>query len=597
MLLYNLFYDQFISICDFLAENPLVGESITTVVRYVLPILALLMLATVLRALLVVQHEAETWGYLAVGNPETEPTSYIPLQHWENIIGRQKTADIVFADDNTISRTHGALLRDREGNWTVTDLDSKGGTYVDGVRVEGEAPVPYGATLQFAATQTVLQPLSPEEKDAQKKARAKISAPIPPWGVLTLLTIFQMLTCLQLIVARGADLTIGVPLSFAGLTALMWLYCLILRASRRVGFEMELIAFFLCSLSLSITASKAPDSVPKQFFAILLGVVGFLVLGMILRDLKRTVSLRWMMATAAVGLLACTLVFGSEKFGATNWISLGGMTIQPSEIAKICYIFAGAAPLSLLFHKRNITLFMGLTLACLGCLALMSDFGTAAIFFITFLVIAFLRSGDFATLALICGGCGAGGMVILSVKPYIANRFAIWGNAWSDASNLGYQQTRTMSASASGGLTGVGAGEGWLYGLGAADTDLVFGMLCEEFGLIIALLAVICIAVLAVFAVYSCRAARSSYYVIAACAASSLMVFQTCLNVFGAVDILPLTGVTMPFVSNGGTAMLASWGLLAFLKAADTRQNASFAVRVNMKDVGMHNEGEVNSEE
>ena len=64
-----------------------------------------------------------------------------------------------------------------------------------------------------------------------------------------------------------------------------------------------------------------------------------------------------------------------------------------------------------------------------------------------------------------------------------------------------------------------------------------------------------------------------------ACAASSMMVFQTCLNVFGAVDILPLTGVTFPFVSNGGTAMMAAWGLLAFLKATDTRQNASFAIR------------------
>jgi len=104
----------------------------------------------------------------------------------------------------------------------------------------------------------------------------------------------------------------------------------------------------------------------------------------------------------------------------------------------------------------------------------------------------------------------------------------------------------------------------------------------ESWGLerIIALLAVLSILTLAVFAVRACRAGRSSFYVIAACAATSMMVFQTCLNVFGAVDILPLTGVTFPFVSNGGTAMIASWGLLAFLKATDTRQNASFAIRL-----------------
>ena len=142
------------------------------------------------------------------------------------------------------------------------------------------------------------------------------------------------------------------------------------------------------------------------------------------------------------------------------------------------------------------------------------------------------------------------------------------------------QPRRTMSAAASGGLVGVGPGEGWLHTVGAGDTDLVFGMLCEEWGLIIALLAVLSILTLAVFAVRACRAGRSSFYVIAACAATSMMVFQTCLNVFGAVDILPLTGVTFPFVSNGGTAMIASWGLLAFLKATDTRQNASFAIRL-----------------
>ena len=129
-------------------------------------------------------------------------------------------------------------------------------------------------------------------------------------------------------------------------------------------------------------------------------------------------------------------------------------------------------------------------------------------------------------------------------------------------------------------LIGVGAGKGWLSGLPAADTDIVFGMLCEEWGLVIAVLTVLCIITLAVFAVRACRAGRSSFYTIAACAATSLLVFQTCLNVFGAVDILPFTGVTLPFVSNGGSSMLSAWGMLAFLKATDTRQNASFAVRL-----------------
>ena len=286
------------------------------------------------------------------------------------------------------------------------------------------------------------------------------------------------------------------------------------------------------------------------------------------------------LTAGAVVLLSLSLVLGDEKFGAANWVSLFGFSFQPSELAKICYIFAGAATLERLFRKRNLGLFIVLTGACMGCLALMSDFGTAAIFFVTFLVIAYLRSGDYTTLALICGGAVFGGLTLVTLKPYILRRFAAWGHAWEQASDGGFQQTRTMSAAASGGLIGVGPGEGWLHRVSAADTDLVFGMLCEEWGLIIALLSVACIAALAVFAVRSCRAGRSSFYTIAACAATSLLVFQTTLNVLGSVDILPLTGVTFPFVSNGGSSMLSAWGLLAFLKAADTRSNASFAIQL-----------------
>ena len=216
-------------------------------------------------------------------------------------------------------------------------------------------------------------------------------------------------------------------------------------------------------------------------------------------------------------------------------------------------------------------------------LALMRDFGSAAVFFVTFLVIAYLRSGDFATLSLICGGAAFGGMMILRFKPYIANRFAVWGHVWQDASGAGFQQTRAMSAAASGGLVGVGAGRGWLKNIFAADTDLVFGMLCEEWGLIIALLAVGALITLAVFAVRCTKAGRSSFYTIAACAAASLLVFQSILNIFGSVDLLPLTGVTLPFISHGGSSMISAWGMLAFLKAADTRQNASFAIRLQNK--------------
>jgi len=564
------------ALISFIQDYSQVAMWFTAMVRFIFPILAILILVDSIRSLLTVPHKPECWAYLDLPNG-----GQVPLNHWENIIGRAESCDVTLTY-STISRQHAALIRASDGNWNVHDLDSKTGVTVNGRSVERRHPVAFGDVLAMGGVETVLLPLSKEEWD-QQRIRRQAARPIPPWGRLLLLTLFQVLAAVQLIISEGENATIVIPACFFCLTAAMWLYALALRALRRVGFEMELIAFFLSTLSLSVTASSNTPAMPKQLFAILGGIVIFLVMGILLRDLERTQKIRWMMAGMAVALLALTLVFGHARFGAVNWINLGGLSVQPSELAKICYVFAGAATLDRLFHKRNLGLFILLTGLCLGCLAIMSDFGTAAIFFVTFLVIAYLRSGDFATLSLICAGAVIGLFSIIQLKPYIMNRFATWGHAWELASTSGYQQTRTMSAAASGGLVGVGPGEGWLHRVSAADTDLVFGIICEEWGLLIGILAVCCIITLAVFAVRSCKTGRSSFYSIAACAATSLLIFQTCLNVFGAVDLLPLTGVTFPFVSNGGTSMLASWGLLAYLKAVDTRPNASLAIRLPNK--------------
>ena len=560
------------ALLDWMAANPQVWAWFTTAVRFLFPVLALLILIRTIRSLLTVPCLPEVWAYLTLPNGAQEP-----LTHWENIIGRSKNAD-VYLNYPSISRQHAALCRGEDEDWTVYDLDSKGGTLVNGRPVEGSAPVKLGDTITLGGVPLVFLPQTvAEREELEEKRRAERPAAI--WPSFLWLTVFQVLACLQLLVAMGAEATAAVPMAFFGLTVVMWVYFAALRCTHCVGFELETIAFFLSTLSLSVTASSAPGSLFKQFLAILLGLVLFIVLGLFLRDLERVQKIRWLMAAGAIGLLGITLVLGQAKYGAVNWISIGGFSFQPSEIAKICYIFAGSATLERLFRKRNLTLFIVLTGVCIGLLGVMSDFGTAAIFFITFLVIAYLRSGDWTTLSLICGAAVFGAGIIVKFKPYILDRFATWGHAWEAASTTGYQQTRTMSAAASGGLLGMGAGNGWLHKIAAADTDLVFGMLCEEWGLLIAVLAVVCIIALAFFAARAVRVGRSSFYTIAACAAGSLLVFQTSLNVFGSVDLLPLTGVTFPFVSNGGSAMMSAWGLLAYLKATDTRENASFAIR------------------
>ena len=546
----------------------------TFVVRLILPALAILVLVRCVKSFFAEKHESEVWGYLSLPNG-----GRIDLHHWENIIGRAKSSD-VYLEYPTLSRSHAALIRDAKGSWTVYDLASKGGILLNGKKVEDSAPVKEGDILNLGGVDTVLIPVSTEEERMQAETRTRPGRVIRPAATFAILMEFQFLLMVQLCVSTNNGFQIAVPISFLLLMAFEWMYYLFMRALSRIGFEVETAAFFLCTLSMSVTASSAPSSLYKQLAAMVMGIFLFLALGWFLRDLNRAKKLRWPIAGAGLALLAVNLLAAKTVFGAQNWLSIGGISIQPSEFVKICFVFAGAATLDRLFAKRNLLLFIGFAGACVGALAIMSDFGTALIFFVSYLVVAYLRSGDFATIFLSGAGAGFAGFLAVMVKPHIKSRFATWTKAWDYVNDGGYQQTRTMAAAASGGLFGVGAGNGWLQNIFAANTDMVFGVVSEELGLLIAVTAILFVAFLAVCSIQSAALGRSSFYVIAACAAASIFVFQTSLNVLGCVDIMPFTGVTFPFVSTGGSSMMACWGLLAFIKAADTRQNASFIVKL-----------------
>ena len=553
----------------------------TTGVRWVCVGLAALILLHQIMSLLKMRNPSEIWAYLRCPDG-----SSVPLTHWENLIGRGRGCDIIL-NLSSVSRSHATLIRDSDGVWRYHDLNSRNGSLINGVRVTEPTQLKGGDQLTIGGEDFELYPVSLKERLANVEKRRRRSRPVSPWPSLVMLTIFQVLTVLQFQVAMGDNYSSSITAGFALVCALMWAYVIIMRVFRRNGFEMEVIAFFLSTLSLAITASysyaSSGSGVLKQAICICLGVGMFFFLCWYLRDLKRTQRVTYLFMAGSVVLLLINLAFGMTANGAQNWISLGGFTFQPSELVKIAFIYVGAATLDELQQKLSLYKFMGFSVFCLGCLALMGDFGTAIIFFVTFLIISFLRSGDFTKLFLILGAAGLMGMMVLRFRPYIASRFETWGHVWEDPTGGGFQQVQTMSAIASGGLPGLGADEGNLGSIFGAGTDLVFGMLGEEWGLIIAVLAVLCIITLAIFAFRAIAAGRSTYYSIAACSTSTLLVFQTMLNVFGSVDLLPLTGVTFPFVSAGGTSMIATWGMLAFLKAADTRQNASFAIRLDRK--------------
>lgn len=537
-------------------------------------VVALLIFVRCASSLLRGRTEEETWGFFSLPNG-----AKLPLNHWENIIGRAGSCDIVL-NFATVSRQHAAVQRDEEGLWAIYPLGGKGGVAVNGKKVQYQKAITVGDKVTVGGVDLYFFPASAEELQRQSKQRQRPGRRVKPTGTLAYLSIFQGLLLLQLVYAKGPEHLAALLGCFGVLCGAMWGLYALYRLFRRTGFELESLAFLLTTVCLCITASSSISTLPKQTVSVLLGLFCFVVLGLFLRDLAIAKKLRWPVAIAACALLAFNVLFGEQLFGARNWVSIGPLSFQPSEFVKVAFILVGAETMDRLFTRRNLIFTILFSLFCVGCLALMSDFGTALIFFIAFLAIAFLRSGDLPSIAMISAAAVAGCGVVLKFKPYIANRFAAWQHVWEYADTTGYQQTRTMSAAASGGLFGNGPDNGWLKYVGASNTDLVFGMAAEELGLIIAVILVLSILTFALFTFKAAATSRSTFYTIAACSTSTLLVFQTTLNVLGSVDLLPLTGVTFPFVSCGGSSMIACWALLAFIKAGDNRQNSGLAVRL-----------------
>lgn len=550
---------------------------LTALIRLILPALAIIILFRCAKSLLRGRQEPEVWAYMGLPNG-----SRVALFHWENVIGRAKTCDVVL-NYPTLSRSHCAVIRNEKGQWTAIDLESKGGVYLNGQKIDGSSRFREGDILTLGGVDLALKELDPDEIKEQSKQRTKPGRFVKPSGTFFFITVFQVLLCLQHCISAGSEITASLPTSFLAAAGMMWGYFLIFRSMRRTGFEVEALAFFLSSIGLSVVATSRPGELMKQVMLMAVGLAGFIVICWILRDMNRAKKLRWPISILGIGVLAVGYLLGSVVFGAKNWIVIGGISLQPSEFVKIAFVFAGAATLDRLFAKRNLIFFIGYTGVCLGVLALMSDFGTAVVFFAVFLIIAYLRSGDLATIVLSIAAAVFAIFLILTIKPYIAQRFSTWGHVWEYPYDAGMQQVRAMESIASGGFFGLGAGNGVLHSVAAADTDLVFELVGEELGLIIGLCIIASIIAMAVFIVKSAATARSSFYVIAAGASVTIMMTQLILNIFGSLDIIPFTGVTLPFISRGGSSLISCWCLLAFVKAVDTRQNASFAIKLNKK--------------
>ncbi len=545
--------------------------------RILVPVLALIIVIKCFRSVKLGRRPAAPVMMLE------EVTTHVrfPVLYWENSIGRSRSCDITLPDA-TMSRDHAVLMRREEG-WFIIDTNSKAGTFVNGTKLKPtvRARIHPGDTIAMGSSALSLRQTSDSDLKKSRFSLSEGKRAASPFGTFLLMIFVQVLMAVQCCFAPEDPEQVFTPLPLVLLGALLVIdiafYLFSMKGLGRVSFEVETVALLFSGIGLFLLAGDSMDVAVTQLAAMFLGIIIFCILIWFMGDLERVTKWRLPLAMCAVGLLAVTLLIGTSINGSKNWIFIGPISVQPSELAKIVFIFAGAATLDKLQTTRNLTEFIVLTALCGGCLVLMKDLGSAAVFFVTFLIIAFMRSGSIRTIALACSAVVIGLFMFLKVKPYAAARFLGWRHVWEHINdNYGYQQSRTLTYAASGGFFGTGLGNGYLHNVAAGNSDLVFGMMTEELGLLLALVTATAI-VLWVFYVRSdVTRSRSTFYSISACAAAGILLFQSLLNIFGPLDVIPLTGVTLPFISAGGSSMLSVWGMVAFIKASDER---TYAVR------------------
>lgn len=491
----------------------------------------------------------------------------IPITYWENSLGRDRHCDVV-VDSPTASRDHAVLFRREEG-WMIADTNSKCGVFLNGDKIEKSERVDLKDVIQIGGVDFELNKSDIlTDKFKRKKSSCKF---YPMYSIAFLLNIFQFLTALEVSFSAG-KFDYKPWIVFLILSLGTWFLLFVSSViCKRVNFEIEILGIFFSGIGIISLCSVDIEQAYVQLAALGIGIIFFEFMIFFLKNPDIAMKFRPYVAFLAIVILVANLIFGKVKNGSQNWIIIGSVSFQPSEFVKVAFIFFGTSTLQGIQTTKNLTGFILFSAVCMGALFVMGDFGTACVFFVTFLLISFMRSGSIRTVFLTCTAAALGFFLILKFKPYIVTRFSAWRHVWEHMNDIGYQQTRVLTYSASGGLIGLGIGKGCLKYVFAAPSDLVFGMLCEEWGLLMALTASIGIAFLGIYARKLSARSRSAFYAIASCCSAGMLIFQMMMNVFGVVDILPLTGITLPFISLGGSSMVSAWGLLAFIKVSDER--------------------------
>ena len=411
---------------------------------------------------------------------------------------------------------------------------------------------------------------------------AKLHLLLPPLGILLL----------------GTGVLLFAHRLTADLLLLPWLAAVIVGAfftqfilGRRDGTDLTLFpaAMLLASLGLIMIGRLKPALFLTQMRWLLLGLIVYLFLVFLGERVLRLLSYPYLLGVFCLLLLCSALFFGTEIGGSRNWIVFGPFAVQPSEFGKIVIIMFLAAYLTehrevltlprhrLLWLKLPVLRFIAPLLFIWGIAILMfvvqRDLGSALLFFGIAVSMTYMATGRKSYVALAFAFFLGAAALSYSFFSHVRVRFNIWLDPWSDPSGSAYQVVQSLFALGSGGVWGAGFAHGHPNLMPEVHTDFIFAAIAEELGLLGSLGVMLVFALFFYRAIRIALACREETRMLLAAGIAVVFLLQAFIIIAGVTKFLPLTGITLPFVSYGGSSMIASFMLLGILTVLSKKEN------------------------
>ena len=366
------------------------------------------------------------------------------------------------------------------------------------------------------------------------------------------------------LVIRMAIVTDGV-IVFALITLTLWLLRLWGRHNEIILWN---LMFFLMDMGYMMLERLDHEIVTKQIISYAIGIGVALVFPNIFSVLIRPKNKPFYLIVLVITMVI-PFVFGSRVLGATNWVEIGGMSLQPSEIGKVALVLFLAALFYDFEHQYNksksIIFSVIVMLIMLGCLVLQRDLGAALLYYLTFLIMLLIATKNFVLplIGMLAGSLGS--VMGYFLFSHVRVRVEAWLDPWADITGKGYQVVQGLFAMGTWGFFGSGLTRGIPDKIPFASTDYIFAALCEEFGTGMGIIILFCYLGIILQCIQVALRQRNEFYMFIVIGIAAVFTMQTFIIVGGVLKLIPLTGITSPFLSAGGSSMVVSIGMIGLI--------------------------------